>query len=161
MSGVKGRSGGRNRLPTYIKDGRGTNRRDRSRPNEPKPKVCLPPTPVWLSDEAKVIYARLGRTVVRMRVCTEADGEALALAAVALEDWQEADRRIREDGMILTRSTEHGQVLYRNPAGIVKERAWRNYRDALRSFGLDPQSRAGVAAVTDDDEMDAAEHYFQ
>lgn len=160
MPGMKGRSGGHNRVPSTIKRSRGTLRKDRQRPNEPTPAVRLPPPPPWLSIDARKTYRRLGHIVVSMRVCTEVDGDSLALAAAACEDYTIASEALRQDGPILTRTTETGVVKYRHPAAVTKERAWRAYRDALRSFGMDPQSRAGVSAIPETDDENASARFF-
>lgn len=161
MAGVKGRSGGHNRLPTRLKARRGTLRKSRLNPKEPRLEVFLPAPPPWLSPRACDFYARLGAIAEIAAVVTRADGDALGLAAAALEELVEADEIIRKEGAVLTRTTENGEVHYRHPAAIQRADAWRRYRDALRAFGLDPQSRAGVSAILASDDPLEKRYLFQ
>lgn len=161
MSGVRGRSGGHNRLPTSSKRTRGTLRKCRLQQHEPQPEVFLPDAPKWLSRRARKFYAQLGAITELARVVTRADGEALALAASALDELVQAEKTIRKEGAILTRTTENGVSHYRHPAAVLRESAWRRYRDALRAFGLDPQSRGTVSAISPSETASGEGKYFQ
>ena len=157
---MKGRSGGQNRLPTRLKRLRGTLRKSRLNPKEPRLKLFLPNPPPWLSGRARDYYARLGAIAEIAAVITKADGDALGLAAIALEELVEADAIIRQEGAVLRRTTANGEVMYRHPATTQRADAWRRFRDALRAFGLDPQSRSGVAALVGDN-LGPESRYFQ
>lgn len=159
MAGVRGRSGGSNRLPTAIKEARGTLRKSRLRSDEPVLSLTLPSPPEWLSESGRLAYARLGQRVLLARVVTEVDGDALALAVSALEEMLAADEIVRRDGAVLERTTETGSSFYRHPAVMIRADAWRRYRDALRAFGLDPQSRAGVSAIPEKEASSAAGYF--
>jgi len=122
---------GRPAKPTALKKKQGTLRKSRLNPKEPRLEVFLPHPPPWLSPCAREFYARLGAIAEIAAVVTKVDGDALGLAAVALEELVEADEIIRNEGAVLKRTTENGEVVYRHPAAIQRADAWRRYRDAL------------------------------
>lgn len=161
MTGAKGRSGGRNRLPTERKRRQGTLRKHRMPLNEPQPEVGLPAAPAWLNPRAKAHYDRIGKHLVRMRVVTVADGDRLALLAHALDEHQQADELVARDGLVLIRETEGGAVHYRNPAMIARDSAWRRVVDGLRAFGMDPQSRSAIDAIPEPEGSDLLSGYLQ
>lgn len=157
MAGIKGRSGGRNRLPDQIKALKGTLKPGRTNPKAPRPSAKLPAPPDWLSERATAVYCKLGRELMALRVIGSSDGEALALAAHACDEFLTADDLVRRDGITLTR----GETVYKNPAVGIRESAWKRYRDALRAFGMDPQSRHSVRTIDEPDSEDPAAKYFQ
>lgn len=151
MAGVKGRSGGRNRLPTALKRGRGTLRNDRRPHREIRVVVGLPDAPPYLTDRGREIYERLGRRLVLQRVMTHADGERLALLASDYDEWQRATDAVRTEGAVLSRTTKDGsEVKYRHPDCINRDAAWRRFVDGLAAFGLDPRSRDAVSAIEEE-----------
>jgi P27 family predicted phage terminase small subunit len=158
---MRGRSGGWNRLPRSVKAARGTLRKGRLNALEPQLPAHVPTPPRWLSPEGRRLFRRLGRLIAPLRVCTQPDGEMLALGAAALEEFLAADQTIRAEGTVLTRVTRYGKSCYAHPSIQVRRDAWRRYREALRSFGADPQSRQGVASIPPSDGDSKADSYFQ
>ncbi|HEY4370274.1 MAG TPA: phage terminase small subunit P27 family [Steroidobacteraceae bacterium] len=157
MAGTKGRSGGQNRIPDEIKARKGTLKPSRTNSKAPRPAVKLAAPPRWLTERATSIYRRLGLALLELRVIGSSDGEALALAAHAGDEFLQADELVQRDGITLTR----GSTIYKNPAVSIRESAWKRYRDALRSFGMDPQSRDGVRTIDESDTGDPTARYFQ
>lgn len=156
MAGAKGRSGGQNRLPDKLKLLKGTLKQSRINPKAPAPSVKLADPPQWLTQRGLDIYLRLGRALLTLRVIGSCDADALALAAHACDEFLQADEQVKRDGLTLTRGT----TTYKNPAVVIRESAWKRYRDALRSFGMDPQSRDSVRTI-DEPEADPTGKYFQ
>ena len=152
MAGAKGRSGGHNRLPTSIKETKGTIKESRRKPNEPKPTPGIPLPPKWLSPEEIEAYNDLAVDVKAINTCSLQDGKALALAASAFVDWRTACKKVRREGITILRETKTGQTTIANPACTVRAESWRRYQSGLRAFGLDPQSRGGVSALPDKDQ---------
>jgi|SRR6185312_15430930 len=159
MSGTRGRSGGHNKLPKVVRLLHGTSRPSRENAAEPILKPGLPRPPSWLSAEGRREYRRLAKLLPE-NIAARSDGEALALAACALVEYRDADVVIRDEGVMLTRTTRHGTSSYRHPALSIRADAFKRYRDCLRGFGLDPQSRDGVSAVPVQVATDPAEKYF-
>jgi P27 family predicted phage terminase small subunit len=92
-----------------------------------------------------------------MHITTAMDGDSLALAAVAIEEFAAADELVRSEGLILTRPAG-GK--YKHPAVAVRADAWRRVQSGLRSFGLDPVARASVTAIEPDESDAVAARYF-
>jgi P27 family predicted phage terminase small subunit len=83
-----------------------------------------------------------------MRVLTEADGEALALAADALADYVTARGVIQKKGHTYETKTEAGAVMVRpRPEVSIASDAWKRARLMLLEFGLTPAARGKVKAV--------------
>lgn len=160
MSGQRNRSGGQNRLPTERKRAQGTLRKSRLNPGEPQLQHALPSAPAWLPKGAQSHFTAIAQLAFDAGVTSRVDGEAIALAALALEEFLEADACVRRDGLVLIATTESGERQYKNPAVPTRADAWNRYRAALRSFGLDPQSRASVSSLRDPRD-DIESKYFQ
>lgn len=153
MAGVKGRSGGHNRLPTAMKELTGTLKPGRANTREPQVTYGLADAPLWLSDECREHYDRLGALALEAGVVSTVDGEALALTAKALREYLQACVEVDAQGLIVSESQvdKDGKELRiksrLNPAATARADAWRRYREGLRMFGLDPQSRGSVMAI--------------
>lgn len=150
MAGQKGRSGGRNRKPTWLKviNGSAQQHPERLNRDEPQVEVQVPEPPEWLNERAKEIFRELGEDAATLRVIAETDVHALALAAQAADEYLAADQLVSDSGLVLTKTDQAGNVIaYANPAVRIRESAWRRFSLALRGFGLDPQSRATVKTL--------------
>jgi P27 family predicted phage terminase small subunit len=168
MSGAKGRSGGHNRLPTAIKLAQGTLRKDRvkrraalaSKPGaDPAPRR-LPKAPVWLPDSARPYYRKLGAHALQMNVIDATHAEALAVTAMALAEFVDADELVRREGMVINQETAAGHVVkVRHPACLIRDGAWRRVRDGLRAFGLTPADADHVREVPDRRESAEAKYF--
>jgi P27 family predicted phage terminase small subunit len=83
-----------------------------------------------------------------MRVLSEADGEALALAADALADYVQARKVIEKQGHSYEATTEAGAIIVRKrPEVTIASDAWKRARLMLLEFGLTPAARGKVKAV--------------
>jgi P27 family predicted phage terminase small subunit len=122
--------------------------RDRMNSDEPAIVVHAPPPPDWLSERAREFYLSLSRDAERLGVMSDSDGQALALTAHAADEFLVADEQVTKYGLLIKRTHLDGIVTaHLNPAVRARQDAWRRYSVGLRSFGLDPQSRATVRAV--------------
>ena len=136
------------RVPTHLKRLRGTLRRDRTNPREPKPLVRIPPCRRSLPASVRAMYRRLGRILAPLRVVTVADGLALELAASALVEHEGAARVILEQGATYPARTEAGAVMHRaRPEQAIAADAWRRAAVMLQQFGLTPVSRSKVDVI--------------
>lgn len=97
---------------------------------EPKPAPGVTDPPAWLprTGPARAAWDRNLPVLLRMRVLTEADAEALALGCVALAEYLAAKRR--------------GEKGWRRAAD-----AWKRYQSTLRDFGMTPSARTRVQMV--------------
>ena len=136
------------RLPTRVKALRGTLRRDRTNPREPKPLVRIPPCRRSLPASVRAMYQRVGRILAPLRVVTVADGLALELVASALVEHETAARVILEQGATYPARTEAGAVMHRaRPEQAIAADAWRRAASMLTQFGLTPASRSKVEVL--------------
>jgi P27 family predicted phage terminase small subunit len=149
MSGVKGRTGIHNRLPTAMKELQGTLKPSRASVREPRVTFGLPGPPRWLkSADALEHFEAIGQMALEAGVISTVDSNALAIAATALCEYIEACADVEANGLLLSETTKDGHERTRlNPAASVRSDAWRRFREGLRMFGLDPQSRGSVVAI--------------
>ena len=63
----------RKALPTQLKIVKGTNRKDRTNPAEPKPESKLPSCPAWIHPEGKKEWGRLVDEMTKTGVVTGFD----------------------------------------------------------------------------------------
>jgi len=140
MAGVKGRSGGKNRIPSALKALRGTLQPCRSNPDEPKPPVGVPPAPEHLDDVERRRYEVIGADLVRDAILTLQDGDALAQLARAVVHVERLVAKVRIVGEFevvegSTRLTAEAKALAAAEDWLAKCNA---------RFGRDPQARASV-----------------
>lgn len=151
MTGRKGRSGGNRRLPSIIKQTKGTERPSRRNLKEPTPTPGIPLPPAWLEGEALENYHRLGKNVKEMGVVSVNDGDALALTAAALVEYIVTQKKVKREGTVIQRETKFGRTTIANPNVAIRNDAWRRASDGLSKFGLDPRSRGTVSRLTSDE----------
>lgn len=149
------------RKPTQLKVLEGTARADRLKAGEPKPAPGLPRAPAWLPAAARSHYRRLARLVAILKVGARTDGEQLGAAACALLEYLEHDAVIRAEGLMLSRSTERGELRFRHPLLSARADAWRRYVAALEAFGLNPRARGNVEALEQPEAPEGAARYFR
>lgn len=145
MSGVKGRSGGRNRLPTAVKLARGTLRPHRENRDEPRIDPKLPPMPEGLDADERASWEKFAGYLVDMGVLT-VDNES------ALRDLACADVRLVRARLDLKK---HGGVWtdpltkkpYKSPRAAIFSEAFAELNRLRQAFGLEPQSRNGVKSI--------------
>ena len=80
---------------------------------EPRPREITPACPKHLDAEGRLAWRRLVPVLERMRVLTEADGIVLANLCDSYSTMVQAQRKLRETGMLL-----------RTPSGYVQ---WMAY----------------------------------
>ena len=149
---------GRRPKPTIVKKLEG-NPGCRPLPkNEPKPKQVagLPPCPKHLKGLARRCWTRVGTQVVKMRVMTEADVDALEVLCLTYQEYREAFAVIETQGQtyMVPRYRDDGSVFeepkIRPEARIVSD-AGKRLRMLYVEFGLTPSSRARVQVTPDED----------
>src|SRR6266851_4172530 len=101
------------RLPSSVKEFRGTARKDRTNPREPRPPVGIPQPRRGLSVSARGWYRRLAPILRDMGVLTLADGPALELLSETLAEQTQARRVLARDGQTYKCTTTSGAVMWR------------------------------------------------
>jgi len=147
----------RPRKPTALKVVQGTNRKDRTNPNEPKPETNIPSCPSHLNADAKREWKRITKELAKMNLVTEFDRSALAAYCLAYGTWVEAERGIKKDGMIAV-----------TPNGLLQQSAWLQIRNkALEQlhkyaveFGFTPASRSKVSVMEKEPEADPLNEFL-
>ena len=76
------------RLPTELKNQRGTLRKDRVNENEPKLPCVIPPIPTWLSEDGQKAFVELSTLLHNMMVLTQADEMALTLLCDSYSEYK-------------------------------------------------------------------------
>lgn len=150
------------RKPTALKILEGTDRPDRSNPNEPQPELIVDPPkpPDDLDSYAKAKWDELAPRLMRQRLLTEADLEMLALTCSAYSMWRRARDVIMEGGITYEATTEAGATLHRKrPEVEVEADGWRRYKAGLQAFGQSPETRPKVSA-SHEDYVDPAEEFL-
>lgn len=116
-------------IPDSLKAVRGTLKKNRVNPAQPKlDPAFLPPPPDDLAADEKAIWARLAMVIDPMRVATVADVECFTILvySVALA------HRVRRN---------------RKASTTEKVLAWKHARSAFTDFGISPSSRSKVSAA--------------
>lgn len=142
MAGRRRPGGGRKPAPTALKVLRGTKRKDRANPAEPKPKRKIPRAPSFLTREEKSAWRRYAKLLDGLGVLTEADADALLLLVDKHTRYVKLRTQLAgQDEVVTTRTGS-----FRNPTAIALEKATAELRAMLAEFGLTPSSRTKVQA---------------
>ena len=136
------------RVPTEIKRQRGTLRKDRMNPNEPKLPSVIPPIPTWLSEDGQKAFVELSTLLNNMMVLTQADEMALTLLCDSYSEYKKAKDVVNELGTTMEVTSREGNVksIIRPEVQIANQSFVRVFQ-LLKEFGLTPSSRAKVNAI--------------
>lgn len=130
-------------LPSNVKRMKGTYRKDRAAPNEPRPKSAAPNCPAWLSGYAKQEWRWVVKELERLGLMTKIDRAALAAYCEAYAEWRTMEESIDEHGR--TQTSDKGFVCLR-PEVTIRNAALKRMREFLKEFGMTPSSRTRVSA---------------
>tara|TARA_R100001198_G_C5204309_1_gene192122 strand:+ start:426 stop:899 length:474 start_codon:yes stop_codon:yes gene_type:complete len=136
------------KLPTELKKQRGTLRKDRLNPNEPKLPCVIPPIPTWLSEDGQKAFAELSTLLYDMSVLTQADELALTLLCDAYSEYKKAKEIVNELGStmeVVSREGNSKSVI--RPEVQIANQSFVRVFQLLKEFGLTPSSRAKVNAI--------------
>lgn len=151
MAGKPGRQG-RKQLPTAIKLLRGTARKDRLNPDEPKPSPAnrMPRAPKHLEGEAKAEWYKMGRRLRKLGLLTDIDETALAMYCQNWSRWLDAEANIKMYGTFIIKNG----VPVQTPFLGIAQKAMDTMRSLLVEFGMTPASRGRVKAIQPSKEED-------
>jgi P27 family predicted phage terminase small subunit len=143
----------RPRKPTALHVVEGTERPDRSNPEEPQPPVLTgsPRPPTWLKkSRARAAWKRLAADLIAQRLLTTLDPTSLGLLCDAFADYLEAGEVIEREGAYYDSPTEGGgTITRRHPAVEDRKDAWVRTDRMLGRFGMNPVERSRVHAATE------------
>lgn len=153
---------GRKAKPTALKLLDGNPGKRAANRAEPKPSPGAPRPPTWLSRDAKAEWRRVVPALDRIGMLDQVDRASLAAYCSAWSDYVEADRAIREHGVLMTvekaRYSRSGDLLgvdevtVKNPAVQIKREVERNLRGMCTDFGMNPSARGRMALPAVDEE---------
>lgn len=147
----------RPRKPTALKVVQGTSRKDRTNPNEPKVKTSIPSCPSHLNADAKREWKRITKELEKMNLVSEFDRSALAAYCQAYGTWVEAERGIKQDGMI---SITPNGLPVQSAWVQIKNKALEQLHKYSTEFGFTPASRSKVSVVEKETENDPLEKFL-
>jgi len=130
-------------IPTHLKLLAGNPGKRPLNPNEPKPKVHIPPCPSRVTGEGRREWRRRAKLFARLGILTEIDTEAFTLLCEAWGRYCEMEAKVKELGPIL----KEGEKFKFNPYILLRDRAFHDVRMMLSEFGISPSSRARVSAT--------------
>jgi len=131
--------------PTAIKKMTGV-RKSRISENEPEPGIMvkLPKPPLYLTDEAKEQWHRVGNQLIENRIISEQDLTALEIYVDMYSRYVEASRLVQQEGMIIWDAKG-------KPTMAPWLRAQMTLADSMRKWlselGLTPSARTGVEQI--------------
>ncbi len=149
MPGVKGRSGGRNAVPTELKLIRGNPGQRKIRHNEPRPVVGTPDRPGWLIGEAADEWNRVVPQLERMKLLSRIDTATLTGYCLAWAQLRATTEDIEANGLtllVIQREFDDGTKIYAeakvNPATTRREKAMAEIRAFSAQYGFSPADRS-------------------
>jgi P27 family predicted phage terminase small subunit len=102
--------------------------------NSPPP---IPAAPAFLDDAAQAEWARIIPELIAADTISRIDRAALAVYCTAYSRWLEAEKHVKDDGMVV----KVNGAPVANPYLAIAGRAMEQMRRFLREFGLSPSSR--------------------
>lgn len=141
------------RLPTAVKELKGTINVTRELKNQPRATGIAPvSTPEWIagSQRAEEIYYQLIAHTHGMRVLSQEDDFALAMLASVLEEVEICSQFLEDEGRTYITTNKMGDKLIRShPMVAQRSDAMRRAVALLNEFGLTPAARAKVQVKGD------------
>jgi P27 family predicted phage terminase small subunit len=149
MPGVKGRSGGRNKVPTNLALIRGNPGKRPLNQREPKPSEGTPDKPDWLTGEASDEWDRVVPQLRQLKLLSIIDKATLTGYCLAWGVIRETTEDIERNGLtllVIEKELEDGTRLYAsakvNPAATRREKALADLRAFSAQYGFSPSDRA-------------------
>jgi P27 family predicted phage terminase small subunit len=132
-------------IPTRLKIIKGTAKKCRLNPNEPKPARTIPSAPAHLSDHAKVVWGSVSTILDRMGVLTEADAIALEALCETVADLRAARQSLRLPVKLQYKNADGEAV-----EEVVAEGGHQTYLTIGKS-GAMQRNRSEMALIADAD----------
>lgn len=139
---------GRKPLPSNLKVLKGTARKGRENPDEPKPNPGIPQPPAHLGRYALMEWGRIVPELQLMGLITNVDMAALAAYCQCFDRWVRAESDIDKNGMMV--ETTNGNIIQSPSVGIANTALTLMHR-YLTEFGMTPSSRSRISAPKKDE----------
>jgi P27 family predicted phage terminase small subunit len=143
---------GRKPLPAVIKKAKGTLRKHRINPREPKPQEFLGEPPEHLSDGAKEAW----RYAIRFAppgLLTTLDGSILMIWACAADLYNKAQQGLAKTGLLI--KLPEGGVPIQSPYLAIANKQAQIMAKAATEMGFTPATRSRVSVAAEaPDELD-------
>ncbi|MEM9019950.1 MAG: phage terminase small subunit P27 family [Planctomycetota bacterium] len=140
---------GRKPKPTRLKALAGNPGKRPVKQDEPKPAAGRLSCPAHVKGAAATEWRRIVKILDPLKIVTQADRAALAAYCVTYGRWVEAEKDLRETGVIV--KSPSGYPI-QNPYLAVANKALQQMRQYLAEFGLTPSSRSRMATPPPSDE---------
>ena len=126
---------GNPKLPTNIKQLKGTLQKCRQPKNEPHPDPKIPTPPKFMSDEAKKEWNRISVELYKMGLLSEMDRASLALYCQSWGRILQYEQKVREE-------IDQDEI-YKLLRVLARE--YDSARKFLTEFGMSPASRSKIS----------------
>jgi len=142
---------GRKPKPTKLKVIQGTFRKDRANSNEPDPEVKIPSPPDFLNADALQEWGRMSEKLYQLGMLADIDRGIFAAYCQAFGRWAEAERMIKEKGILV--KTSNGNIIQSPLVGIANK-AIKEMRDNAAIMGIPATMRSKVHPITDKEQTE-------
>ena len=103
--------------------------------------------PVWLKDDALVVWKRLAPRLIALKLLSATDVETFGRYCRNFARWLKMQKRLDEESEIYEIETASGIVRRADPAFAVSDRLERQLVVAEALFGLNPAERQRIFAA--------------
>lgn len=107
--------------------------------------VSLPDPPAHLDRSAKALWKKLGETLLKMRMVTEADWLSLAALCADWSLYLECSKTLAEEGFYFTTNTGYKSL---HPLVSVRNQSLDRALRVANQYGLTPTSRLRLKGNT-------------
>ena len=145
---------GRKPKPTHLRVIEGNPGKRPINKKEAKPRATIPAAPAHLSAVAKAEWKRISPELHKLGLLTRIDRAALAAYCTAWGRWVDAEKMLREHGVLV--KTKKTGFPMQSPYLAIANKAMDQMTRLLTEFGMSPSSRSRIS-VTDAAPADASD----
>lgn len=137
---------GRKRVPTVIKQARGTLQPCRTNPNEPDYVLAhdIPDPPDFLSEYGRKVYYSTAEELLRVNVLTNISLPVFIMYCTEMSKYYEASQQLKKTSVVYKSSSSDPKV---NPWQRVASDTLNNIMRIATEFGITPASAGKVKAT--------------
>jgi len=149
---------GRKKIPTKIKESRGTLQKCRANPNEPDYVTMneIPDPPEYLTEYGKGIYYDTADELLQNGILTKISFPIFIIYCIEISRYFDAINQINEKKAVFMWEGPTGRKLSINPYHRISMDALHNVMRIACEFGITPASQSKITAGVKDkkDELD-------